>query len=85
MVGQYKRVAVADAKGLPVYQPISNMASYQQAIAAMQLQQPQYIPVSYYVEVNDGRVIVCRDAVRGKCSRPTCKYYHISIPLPPSE
>ncbi|XP_045201031.1 muscleblind-like protein 3 isoform X9 [Mercenaria mercenaria] len=46
MVGQYKRVAVADAKGLPMYQPISNMTSYQQAIAAMQLNQPQYIPVS---------------------------------------
>lgn len=47
MVGPYKRVAVADAKGLPMYQPISNMASYQQAIAAMQLNQPQYIPVSF--------------------------------------
>lgn len=47
MMGQYKRVAVADAKGLPMYQPISNMASYQQALAAMQLQQPQYIPVSF--------------------------------------
>ncbi|XP_060588975.1 muscleblind-like protein 3 isoform X14 [Ruditapes philippinarum] len=46
MVGQYKRVAVADAKGLPMYQPISSMTSYQQAIAAMQLNQPQYIPVS---------------------------------------
>lgn len=46
MIGQYKRIAVADAKGLPMYQPISNMASYQNAIAAMQLQQPQYIPVS---------------------------------------
>ena len=47
MVGaQFKRVAVADAKGLPMYQPISNMASYQQTMAAIQLQQPQYIPVS---------------------------------------
>lgn len=46
MVGQYKRVAMADAKGLPMYQPISNIGPYQQAIA-MQLQQPQYIPVSF--------------------------------------
>ncbi|XP_052783787.1 muscleblind-like protein 1 isoform X7 [Mya arenaria] len=43
---QIKRVAMADTKGLPMYQPISNV-SYQQAIAAMQLQQPQYIPVSF--------------------------------------
>ena len=42
---QIKRVAVADTKGLPMYQPISQV-SYQQAIAAMQLQQPQFIPVS---------------------------------------
>lgn len=55
MVGaQYKRVAVADAKGLPMYQPISNMASYQQTMAAIQLQQPQFIPVSceYLVKTN---------------------------------
>ena len=43
VMGQYKRVAVADAKGFPMYQPISNV-SYQAAIAAMQFQQPQYIP-----------------------------------------
>ncbi|XP_052217369.1 muscleblind-like protein 1 isoform X30 [Dreissena polymorpha] len=46
MMGQIKRVAMADTKGLPMYQPFTNV-SYQQAIAAMQLQhQPQYIPVS---------------------------------------
>ena len=38
-----------------------------------------------YVEVTDGRVAVCRDAVRGKCSRPMCKYYHIPVTLPPSK
>ena len=49
----YKRVAVADTKsGLPVYQPgAANIASYQQAIAAMHLQQQlagqqQYVPVA---------------------------------------
>ncbi|KAH3805444.1 hypothetical protein DPMN_133747 [Dreissena polymorpha] len=47
MMGQIKRVAMADTKGLPMYQPFTNV-SYQQAIAAMQLQhQPQYIPVSF--------------------------------------
>lgn len=48
MMGQYKRIAVADAKGLPtMYQPISNIA-YQQTLASMQsLQQPQFIPVSF--------------------------------------
>lgn len=40
---------------------------------------------SDYVEVTDGRVAVCRDAVRGKCSRPMCKYYHIPVTLPPSK
>ena len=47
MMGPYKRIAVADAKGLPtMYQPISNIA-YQQTLASMQtLQQPQFIPVS---------------------------------------
>ncbi|KAK3598601.1 hypothetical protein CHS0354_039623 [Potamilus streckersoni] len=41
----YKRVAIADAKsGLPVYQPNANMATYQQL---MQLQQQQYIPVTF--------------------------------------
>lgn len=28
------------------------------------------------VEVVDGKVTVCRDAVKGKCTRPNCKYYH---------
>lgn len=28
------------------------------------------------VEVIDGKVTVCRDAVKGKCTRPNCKYYH---------
>ena len=41
--------------------------------------------IADYVEVHDGRVTVCRDAVRGRCTRPTCKYYHIPVPLPPSE
>ena len=30
------------------------------------------------VEVVDGKVTVCRDAVKGKCTRPNCKYYHPS-------
>ena len=38
--------------------------------------------VADYVEVSDGRVTVCRDAAKGKCARPMCKYYHIPI-LPP--
>lgn len=30
------------------------------------------------VEVTNGRVTVCRDAVKGHCQRPgSCKYYHI--------
>ncbi|KAJ9598579.1 hypothetical protein L9F63_010750, partial [Diploptera punctata] len=37
-----------------------------------------------YVEVVDMKVTVCRDAVKGKCVRPLCKYYHIPIPLPPA-
>ena len=32
-----------------------------------------------YVEVTEGKVTVCRDAVKGKCTRPLCKYYHIPI------
>ncbi|KAJ9574295.1 hypothetical protein L9F63_026059, partial [Diploptera punctata] len=39
---------------------------------------------SSYVEVVDMKVTVCRDAVKGKCVRPLCKYYHIPIPLPPA-
>lgn len=31
------------------------------------------------------RVTVCRDAVKGKCVRPLCKYYHIPILLPPAD
>jgi hypothetical protein len=30
------------------------------------------------------KVTVCRDAVKGKCVRPLCKYYHIPILLPPA-
>lgn len=30
------------------------------------------------------KVMVCRDAVTGKCGRPLCKYYHIPIALPPA-
>jgi len=37
-----------------------------------------------HVEVVDMKVTVCRDAVKGKCVRPLCKYYHIPIPLPPA-
>ncbi|VEL36984.1 unnamed protein product [Protopolystoma xenopodis] len=31
------------------------------------------------VEVNQGRVVVCRDASKGRCSRIPCKYYHIPL------
>lgn len=32
------------------------------------------------VEVTNGRVTVCRDAVKGRCQRPgSCKYYHIPL------
>lgn len=31
------------------------------------------------------KVTVCRDAVKGKCVRPLCKYYHIPILLPPAD
>ncbi|XP_076034874.1 uncharacterized protein LOC143021337 isoform X2 [Oratosquilla oratoria] len=30
------------------------------------------------------RVSVCRDAVKGKCSRGLCKYYHLPVSLPPA-
>lgn len=36
------------------------------------------------VEVVEHRVTVCRDAAKGQCTRPLCKYYHIPIPLPPA-
>lgn len=36
------------------------------------------------VEVVDQRVAVCRDAAKGQCSRPVCKYYHIPVALPPA-
>lgn len=39
---------------------------------------------SGHVEVVDMKVMVCRDAVKGKCVRPLCKYYHIPIALPPA-
>jgi hypothetical protein len=29
------------------------------------------------VEVIDGKVVVCRDAAKSKCTRHQCKYYHI--------
>ncbi|XP_075930472.1 muscleblind-like protein 1 isoform X18 [Petromyzon marinus] len=29
-----------------------------------------------HVEIVEDRVTVCRDAAKGKCSRPLCKYYH---------
>ncbi|CAG0916989.1 unnamed protein product [Notodromas monacha] len=29
-------------------------------------------------------VMVCRDSVKGKCSRPVCKFYHIPVPVPSS-
>lgn len=35
------------------------------------------------VELDD-RLTVCRDAAKGQCRRPLCKYYHIPIPLPPA-
>jgi hypothetical protein len=38
-----------------------------------------------HVEVVDMKVTVCRDAVKGKCVRPLCKYYHIPILLPPAD
>ncbi|CAL8101904.1 unnamed protein product [Calicophoron daubneyi] len=31
------------------------------------------------VEINQGRVIVCRDAAKGRCTRVPCKYYHIPL------
>nr|VZH92743.1 unnamed protein product [Spirometra erinaceieuropaei] len=31
------------------------------------------------VEVNQGRVTVCRDAAKGRCTRVPCKYYHIPL------
>lgn len=43
-----------------------------------------YVSVSGHVEVVDMKVTVCRDAVKGKCVRPLCKYYHIPILLPPA-
>lgn len=46
MVPYAKRMAVTDNKsGVPMYQP-AGLASYQQALAAMQLQQQPYIPVT---------------------------------------
>lgn len=37
-----------------------------------------------YVEVNtEGKVTVCRDYAKGKCTRMMCKYYHVPV-LPTS-
>lgn len=36
------------------------------------------------VEVEEHRVTVCRDAAKGQCARPACKYYHIPVALPPA-
>jgi hypothetical protein len=36
-----------------------------------------------YVEVNnEGKVTVCRDFAKGKCSRVMCKYYHVPLLSP---
>ncbi|OQR73662.1 muscleblind protein 3-like [Tropilaelaps mercedesae] len=78
---QYKRPAL-EKSGLPVYQPTATAAAaaaYQQAALALQMQQQFAVPVSYFVEVTEGRVAVCRDAAKGKCVRPLCKYYHIPL------
>jgi len=37
-----------------------------------------------HVETVDGRVTVCRDAAKGRCFRPLCKFYHIPVSLPPA-
>ncbi len=34
---------------------------------------------SEYVEAHDGKVTVCRDFAKGKCTRVMCKYYHVPI------
>lgn len=45
----------------------------------------QYLPLlAGNVEVIENRVTVCRDAVKGTCMRPQCKYYHIPVALPPA-
>lgn len=33
--------------------------------------------VEEFVEVVEGKVTVCRDAAKGRCARPLCKYYHV--------
>ncbi len=35
--------------------------------------------VSDYVETHDGKVTVCRDFAKGKCTRVMCKYYHVPV------
>ncbi|CAG5107338.1 Protein of unknown function [Cotesia congregata] len=45
---------------------------------------PANLSVFGNVEVVDNRVTVCRDAVKGACMRPQCKYYHIPVALPPA-
>lgn len=32
-----------------------------------------------YVDVNEGKVTVCRDFAKGKCNRHACKYYHVPV------
>lgn len=32
-----------------------------------------------FVEVQEGKVTVCRDFAKGKCQRPFCKYYHVPV------
>ena len=47
MMPMVKRQAVADNKsGIPMYQPGAGTAAYQQAIAAMSLQQQPFVPVT---------------------------------------
>ncbi len=48
VVPMVKRPAVADSKsGIPMYQPGTGTAAYQQAaLAAMQLQQQPFVPVT---------------------------------------
>ncbi|VDL95613.1 unnamed protein product [Schistocephalus solidus] len=33
----------------------------------------------HLIDVNQGRVTVCRDAAKGRCTRVPCKYYHIPL------
>lgn len=40
--------------------------------------------ITDHVEVTDMKVSVCRDAVKGRCGRGLCKYYHLPVSLPPA-